>query len=223
VAIDRLRLAAQKAKHELSSHPSAEIRIAQLGVQPSGKPIDYARTLRRDEIELWAAPLFRRLEAPCGDAMQKAGRMPQQVDEVLPVGGMTRMPAARRQLGRIFGRESKVIPNPDEVVAIGAASDVARLEGHIGGLLLLDVCARGIALSINGGNCDVVIPPSSVVPTREYRLLPTLQACLQRPAVPCRGRGSFVAILATVSATREASMGVDQAHPPPREFREARL
>jgi molecular chaperone DnaK len=172
-AIDRLRLAAQRAKHELSSSASAELRINQLAHLPSGRPIDYGRTLRRDEVELWAAPLFRRLEAPCREAMQKAGRLPQQVDEVLLVGGMTRMPAVRRQIARIFGREPKVIPNPDEVVAIGAAIEVARLDGQIGGILLLDVCARGLALSIAGGACDVVIAPSSVVPTREFRLLPT--------------------------------------------------
>jgi molecular chaperone DnaK len=90
------------------------------------------------------------------------------------------MPAVRRQIAKIFGREPKVIPNPDEVVAIGAAIEVARLEGQIAGILLLDVCARGLALSVGGGNCDVVIPPSSVVPTREHRLLPTTAAGQRR-------------------------------------------
>jgi molecular chaperone DnaK len=179
-AVDRLRLGAQRAKHELSSATSAEIRIAQLALLPSGKPIDYSRKLRRDEVELWAAPLFRRLEGPCRDALQKAGRLPQQVDEVLLVGGMTRMPAVQRQIARIFGREPKLIPNPDEVVAIGAAIEVARLDGQIGGILLLDVCARGLAVSIHGGPCDLVIPSSSVVPTREYRLLPTHTAGQRR-------------------------------------------
>jgi molecular chaperone DnaK len=179
-AIDRLRLAAQRAKHELSSVTSTDIRIAQLAHLPSGKPIEYGRKLRRDEIELWAAPLFRRLEAPCRDALQKAGRLAQQVDEVLLVGGMTRMPAVQRHIARIFGREPKLIPNPDEVVAIGAAIEVARLDGQIGGILLLDVCARGLAVSIHGGQCDLVIPSSSVVPTREYRLLPTHSAGQRR-------------------------------------------
>jgi molecular chaperone DnaK len=172
-AIDRLRLAAQRAKHELSAVSSADLRIPQLGMLPSGKAIEYARTLRRDEVELWGAPLLRRLEGPCREALKKAGRLPQQVDEVLLVGGMTRMPAVRRQIAKIFGREPKVIPNPDEVVAIGAAIEVARIEGQISGILLLDVCARGLAVSVGGGNCDVVIAPSSVVPTREHRLLPT--------------------------------------------------
>jgi molecular chaperone DnaK len=172
-AIDRLRVAAQRAKHELSSAQQAEIKLPKLAHMPSGKPIDYTRSLRRDEVELWAAPLFRRLEGPCHEALRKASRTTSQVDEVLLVGGMTRMPAVRRHIARIFGREPKVIPNPDEVVAIGAAIEVARLDGVIAGVLLIDVCARGVALSIGDGPCDMVIAPSSVVPTREHRVLAT--------------------------------------------------
>nr|MBA3539041.1 Hsp70 family protein [Deltaproteobacteria bacterium] len=94
-------------------------------------------------------------------------------DEILLVGGMSHMPAIRRELARILGREPNMIANPEEVVAIGAALEVARLEGTIEGVLLVDVAARGVSLSIYNGPCEPVIAQSSVVPTRENRVLTT--------------------------------------------------
>ncbi len=187
-AIDRLRVAAQRAKHELSSELSTSLLIPELLLLPSGKAVEYGRPLRRDEIELWSSPLFRRLEDPCRDALVRASRSSDQVDEVLLVGGMTRMPAVRRQLARIFGNEPSSVANPEEVVAIGAALEVARLDGLIDGVLIIDVCARGLSISpaatsfsSSGGTlgagagipCDLVIGPNSVVPTREHRVLLT--------------------------------------------------
>jgi molecular chaperone DnaK len=172
-AVERLRVAAQRAKHELSEHATAEIAIPLLAELPSGKAVEYGRTLRRDELELWAAPLLRRLEPPCREALARASRRREDVDEILLVGGMTRMPAIKRTLARLFGKEPSVIPNPEEVVAIGAALEVARLEGLIDGVLLIDVCARGLSMSVAGGACELVIAQSSVVPTREVRVFPT--------------------------------------------------
>jgi molecular chaperone DnaK len=189
-AVDRLRVAAQRAKHELSSELTTSLQIPELLLLPSGKAVEYTRPLRRDEVELWSSPLFRRLENPCRDALVRASRASDQIDEVLLVGGMTRMPAVRRQLARIFGREPSTIANPEEVVAIGAALEVARLDGLIDGVLIIDVCARGLSISpakpfsnpggssgtiVAGGPCDLVIGPNSVVPTREHRVLLTKQ------------------------------------------------
>lgn len=191
-AVDRLRVAAQRAKHELSSEMTTSLHIPELLLLPSGKAVEYSRPLRRDEIELWSSPLFRRLENPCRDALVRASRSSGEVDEVLLVGGMTRMPAVRRQLARIFGKEPSTIANPEEVVAIGAALEVARLDGIIDGVLIIDVCSRGLSISpasprtssssagangavIPGGPCDLVIGPNSVVPTREHRVLLTKQ------------------------------------------------
>jgi molecular chaperone DnaK len=174
-AVERLRVAAQRAKHELSQDAVSELAIPELAELPSGKPVEYNRTLRRDELELWAAPLFRRLDQPCKEALARASRRREDVDEILLVGGMTRMPAVRRQLARIFGKDAHVIPNPEEVVAVGAALEVARLEGVIDGVLLIDVCARGLSMSIAGGACELVIAQNSVVPTREVRVFPTRQ------------------------------------------------
>ncbi|HRC57257.1 MAG: Hsp70 family protein [Myxococcales bacterium] len=183
-AIDRLRVAAQRAKHELSAELSTSLHIPELLLLPSGKAVEYSRSLRRDEVELWSAPLFRRLESPCRDALMRASRSADQVDDVLLVGGMTRMPAVRRQLARIFGKEPSSVANPEEVVAVGAALEVARLDGQIDGVLIIDVCARGLSISpaTSGpsgaptGPCDLVIGPNSVVPTREHRVFLTKQA-----------------------------------------------
>jgi len=173
VAIERLRLAAQRAKHELSAAPTATLHVPGLAELPSGKAIEYTRVVRRDELELWAAPLIRRLEPPIASAIEAAKRSRQDVDEVLLVGGMTRMPAVPREIARVIGREPRPVDNPDEVVAVGAALQVARLEGTIEGVLVIDVAARGLSISANGGDCELVIAPSAVVPTREHRVFAT--------------------------------------------------
>jgi molecular chaperone DnaK len=173
VATERLRIAAQRAKHELSSVAASRLRVPELVQLPSGKSTEYAHTIRRDELELWSAPLIKRLEAPIREALERSGRSRDDVQDVLLVGGMTRMPAVRREIGRVVGREPSLIPNPEEVVAIGAALEVARLEGTIEGVLLIDVAARGLSVSAAGSECELVIAQSSVVPTREHRVFAT--------------------------------------------------
>ncbi len=168
----RLAAEAQRLKHALSDAAQASAALPALATGAAGA-VDLARVIRRDELELWAAPVMRRMEGPSHQALARAGFGRDQIDEVLLVGGMTRMPAVRRKLAQIFERDPVVIPNPDEVVAVGAAIEVARLEGRIDGVLLLDVTARGLALGVPGGACDVVIPAGCVVPTREVRLLAT--------------------------------------------------
>ncbi|MCB9562158.1 MAG: Hsp70 family protein [Kofleriaceae bacterium] len=164
----RLTAEAQRIKHALSEHASADARVD--GVMAG---LDLRRTVRRDELELWSAPVIRRLEAPCHAALTRAGLGAADLDEVLLVGGMTRMPAVRRKLAQALGREPTVIPNPDEVVAVGAAIEMARLEGRIDGVLLLDVTAQDLAIAAAGGGADVIVAAGSVVPTREHRLLTT--------------------------------------------------
>jgi molecular chaperone DnaK len=172
-AIERLRVAAQRAKHELSVSTLARLSVPELVQLPSGKAVEYTRPLRRDEVELWSAPLIKRLEPPVRDTLTRAGRLRGDVDEVLLVGGMTRMPAVRREIARVAGREPGTLRNPEEVVAVGAALEVARLEGVIEGVLLVDVAARGLLLSAAGGECETVIAQNSVIPTREHRVLIT--------------------------------------------------
>ena len=175
VAVEKLRLAAQTAKHDLSGAPSAILAVSALAQLPSGKPVEYSRTLQRSDIELWSAPLIARLEAPLREAIARADRPVAELQDVLLVGGMTRMPAVRREIARVLGREPHILENPEEVVAIGAALEVARLEGTITGILLVDVASRGVSISTAGGDCELVIAQSSVVPTREHRVFATSQ------------------------------------------------
>ncbi|MDQ3338945.1 MAG: heat shock 70 family protein [Myxococcota bacterium] len=173
VAIERLRLAAQRAKHELSSTTSTTLHVAELVQLPSGKGAEYSRPLRRDEVELWSSPLLRRLEPPIREALEQGKRKREEVEDVLLVGGMTRMPAVRREIAKATGREPSAIDNPEEVVAVGAALELARLEGTIEGVLLIDVAARGLSISAHGADCELVIAQSSVIPTREHRVFGT--------------------------------------------------
>lgn len=176
VAIERLRLAAQRAKHELSSTTSTTLHVRELVQLPSGTSFEYTRGLRRDEIELWSSPLLRRLEPPIRTALEQAKRTREDIEDVLLVGGMTRMPAVRREIAKATGREPSPIENPEEVVAVGAALEVARLEGTIEGVLLIDVAPRGISISVgasSSGDCEQVIAQSSVIPTREFRVFGT--------------------------------------------------
>ncbi len=173
IAIERLRLAAQRTKHELSTVANAKLQIAELAQLPSGKGVDFQRNVRRDEIEQWTLPLMKRIEAPVREALRRCARKREDVEEVLLVGGSTRMPVVRREIARIVGREPSAIPNPEEVVAVGAALEVARLDGTIEGVLLIDVAARGLSMSTQDSECEMVIAQSAIVPTREHRLLAT--------------------------------------------------
>ncbi|HET9623182.1 MAG TPA: Hsp70 family protein [Kofleriaceae bacterium] len=172
IAVERLRLAAQSTKHELSDIAQSKVYVPELVQLPSGKALEYKKPLHRAELEQWASPLIGRIEGPIREALRRCGRKRSDIEEVLLVGGMTRMPAVRREIARVTGREPQEIPNPEEVVAVGAALEVARLEGTIEGVLLIDVAARGLAVSM-GGDCEQVIAQSSVVPTREHRVFTT--------------------------------------------------
>jgi molecular chaperone DnaK len=175
IAIERLRLASQRAKHELSDHANATLAIPDLAQLPSGRAVEYTRTVRRDELDLWTSPLIKRLEAPIKEALRRCARRREEIEEVLLVGGGTHVPAVKKEIGQVSGREPSTIPNPEEVVAIGAALEVARLDGTIEGILLIDVAARGLAMSAQGGECEMVIAQSAVVPTREHRVIATRQ------------------------------------------------
>ncbi|HEY4059074.1 MAG TPA: Hsp70 family protein [Kofleriaceae bacterium] len=173
IAIERLRSGAQRTKHDLSSTAGATLQINELAQLPSGRAIEYGKQIKREELEQWTEPLVKRLEPPIKEALARCGRKASEVQEVLLVGGSTRMPAVQREIERVTGKPPKVIPNPEEVVAVGAAIEVARLEGAIDGILLIDVTARGLMMSMGPSECEPVIARSSVVPTREHRVFAT--------------------------------------------------
>lgn len=172
-ALQVLKAEAQAAKHVLTLEPEVTIALRGLSALPSGKPLDFRRKVSLDELESWTAPLVDRLEPPCLEAMARCGLAAQDVDAVILVGGMTRMPAVQRRLARIFGREPLKVENPEEIVSVGAAIQCAVLEGSIEGVVLLDVTSRALALSVGGGPCRTVIPRNATIPSREHRIIAT--------------------------------------------------
>ena len=173
LAIERLRYGAQRAKHALSTDAVAELEVPQLAELPSGRSLAYSRPVKRAELEVWAKRFLERIAEPIVEALSRAGRKKEQIQEALLVGGMMRMPAVRREIARVLGKEPKMVDNPEEVVAVGAALEVARLEGRIDGILLIDVAARGLSMSMGHSECELVIAQNAVVPTREHRVFPT--------------------------------------------------
>lgn len=172
-ALQILKLEAQAVKHALTRDDSAQLQLGSLGVLPSGKPLTYKRTVTRAELEGWTTPLLYRLERPCLEATARCGLEPDQIDAVILVGGMTRMPAVQRKIGSIFSTDPLSVENPEEIVAVGAAIQCAVLDGSIGGVVLLDVTSRGISLSSDGGPCIPVIPRNTCIPNRDSRLVAT--------------------------------------------------
>ncbi len=173
VGLQRLKVAVIAAKHTLSEARSASIELLHLGMQSSGKALDYRRTIERAELNTWVAPIIARIEAPCLEAVARCGISPRDVDAIVLVGGMTRMPSIQNQIASIFGRPPLKVVNPDEIVAIGAATQCAILDGRIDGAVLLDVTSRALGLLSDDGEYQQVIPRNATIPTREHRIIAT--------------------------------------------------
>ena len=171
-ALARLREEAEKAKVNLSEAAQATLQIPYLG-KAKGQVVNYIRILKRQELESWTADIVQRLEAPCREAMQACGVRPGDLDQVILVGGMTRMPAVQRKVEQIFGKRPTKSANPDEAIAIGAATECAILAGKIEEVILLDVTSRTLGLHVGGGKFAPVIPRNATLPARETRLVAT--------------------------------------------------
>jgi molecular chaperone DnaK len=164
MALQRLREAAEKAKHELSSSLETDINIPFIATK-GGSPLHVERTFKRNELEAITSDLVDRTIAACEDALTSAGITAAEVQNVILVGGMTRMPAVQRAVKSLFGREPHKGVNPDEVVAMGAAIQGAALDGKIDEVLLLDVTPLSIGVETGGGVMTVLIPRNTTVPT----------------------------------------------------------
>jgi molecular chaperone DnaK len=172
MALQRLREAAEKAKHELSSSLETQINLPFIG-QGKGGPLHLERTLARSELELLTAELIQRTLEACKRTLSDAKLDPHEINQVILVGGMTRMPAVQQAVKELFGRDPHKGVNPDEVVAVGAAIQGAALTGHVDEVLLLDVTPLSIGVETGGGIFTRLIPRNTTVPTERSEVFTT--------------------------------------------------
>jgi molecular chaperone DnaK len=171
-ALQRLKDAAEKAKIELSSTLQAEINLPYITADASG-PKHLALNFSRARLEQVTADLVERTLAPVRQALQDAGLTPAQIDEVVLVGGMTRMPAIQEAVRRFFAREPHKGVNPDEVVAVGAAIQAGVLGGEVKDILLLDVTPLTLSIETLGGVATPLIERNTTIPTRKTEVFST--------------------------------------------------
>ena len=174
MALQRLREAAERAKQELSTASETDLNLPFIGAGEAG-PTHFEMRLEREELERWVAPLVERLDAPCATALADAGCSREEIDEVVLVGGMTRMPLVQRSVARIFGREPSQGVDPDEVVAVGAAIQGAVLTGEVDDVLLLDVTALSLGVETQGGLMTSIIDKNTTIPTTGCQVFSTTE------------------------------------------------
>lgn len=172
MALQRLREAAEKAKHELSSTLETEINIPFVATTSAG-PLHFERSIKRSELEILTIDLIDRTIESCRGLLDDIGLSPADIDDVVLVGGMTRMPAVQRAVKTFFGREAHKGVNPDEVVAVGAAIQAAALLGQIDEVLLLDVAPLSIGVETGGGVFTALIPRNTTIPTEKSEIFTT--------------------------------------------------
>ena len=156
-AMQRLKEAAEKAKIELSSTTQTDISLPYITADASG-PKHINQTLSRAKFELMIEPVLQKLKQPCENAVKDAKLAHHEIDEVVMVGGSTRIPKVLEMVKQIFGKEPNHSVNPDEVVAVGAAVQAGVLAGDVKGVLLLDVTPLSLGINANGGQMSVIIP-----------------------------------------------------------------
>lgn len=171
-SLQRLREAAERAKHELSSSLETEVNIPFIALGPAG-PLHMQRTFRRSELEILTRDLIERTIASCRAVLADAKLSQSQIDQVVLVGGMTRMPAVQKAVTELFGKEPNKGVNPDEVVAVGAAIQGGALTGAIDEVLLLDVTPLSIGVETGGGVFTSLIPRNTTIPTERSEIFTT--------------------------------------------------
>jgi molecular chaperone DnaK len=172
LAMQRLKEAAEKAKQELSFALETELNLPFIAA-PKGQPLHLSASLTRRQLETLTKPLVERTVGPCLQVLADAELEPSEIDEVLLVGGQTRMPMVIERVKQLFGREPSKSVNPDEVVAAGAAIQGAVLEGTVDGVLLLDVVPLPIGVETQGGVFSSLIPKNTTIPTRKSEVFST--------------------------------------------------
>jgi molecular chaperone DnaK len=172
MALQRLKEASEKAKCELSTTVQTEINLPFITADASG-PKHLVLTLTRAKLETLVADLIERSLTPCREAMRQAGVTPDDIDEIILVGGQTRMPKVQEEVKRLFGKEPNKTVNPDEVVAVGAAVQAAVLTGEVKDLLLLDVTPLSLGIETLGGVLTKLIDANTTIPTKKTETFTT--------------------------------------------------
>ncbi|MBE9476661.1 MAG: molecular chaperone DnaK [Proteobacteria bacterium] len=176
MALQRLKEAAEKAKIELSSSTQTEINQPFISMDPKGgQPLHLVLKLTRAKLESLVADLIKRSMKPCEAALKDAGISKGEIDEVILVGGMTRMPKVMEEVSKFFGKEPNKGVNPDEVVAMGAAIQAGVLQGDVKDVVLLDVTPLSLGIETLGGVFTRLIDRNTTIPTKKSQIFSTAE------------------------------------------------
>ena len=172
-AVQRIKEAAEKAKHDLSTQQEHQINLPFITMGPDNQPQHLLMTITRAKLEELVKDLIEKTMDPVKKALADAGVKKEEIQEIIMVGGMTRMPAVQRAVEEFFGKKPNLSVNPDEVVALGAAIQGAVLKGDIKDILLLDVTPLTLAIETAGNIATPMIPRNTTIPTSKTQIFST--------------------------------------------------